>query len=127
MRRQASRRLLQSYSRLARPLVADADNDCRWQALIVLGEFVPSDPEAVWPVVLRYGDHSDPDMRSGVATVLLEHLLEHHFVRYWPRVRRMVRQSPTRFGDTLERISAFGQARAHRREIRDVLTRREAE
>ena len=63
------------YLDLARPLIADPDNDCRWQALIVVGESVRTDPEAVWEVICEHGVSEDEDMRAGVATVLLEHLL----------------------------------------------------
>jgi hypothetical protein len=76
----------------------------------------------VWTIVQRYGDHHDPDMRTGVATVLLEHLLEARFASYWPRVKRMVRQSPVRFGDTLRQAWILGKARSHAREVTRVLT-----
>ena len=122
MRRQAiQRHPLQSYRRLALPLVDDPNNNCRWQALIILGEFVASDPEKVWPIVRKYGDHRDPDMRTGVATILLEHLLERHFASYWPRVKRMVRRSPSRFADTLSRAWLLGRARGYSREVNQVL------
>ena len=119
MRRQSTQRhLLSSYYRLARLLVDDPDNNCRWQALIILGEFVASAPERVWPIVRRYGEHRDPDMRTAVATILLEHPLERHFAAYLPRVKRMVANSPSRFGDTLSRAWLLGQACAHEREIK---------
>jgi len=77
MRRQtAEQRLDVDYLELAKSLIEDENNDCRWQALIVIGEFIPADPEAVWRVVARYGVSDDPDMRMAVATVLLEHLIE---------------------------------------------------
>jgi hypothetical protein len=60
------------YLALAQSLVADADNNCRWQALIVVGENIKSDPDAVWAVIERFGDSPDDDMRMGVACVLLE-------------------------------------------------------
>ena len=41
------------YLAVARRLVADPDNDCRWQALIVVGEFIDVKPSAVWQVVRR--------------------------------------------------------------------------
>ena len=87
MRRQIEERGLRAaYLKLARPLIADEDNDCRWQALIVVGEFIETQPEEVWRVVRKYGASPDEDMREAVACVLLEHLLEYHFKAYFPRV-----------------------------------------
>jgi hypothetical protein len=78
------------YLGLALPLIGDADHDCRWQALIVVCESIPSDPEAVWRAVCEHGVSDDEDMRDGVATVLLEHLLEHHFDAYFPRLKEKI-------------------------------------
>jgi len=89
------------YLALGQSLVADADNNCRWQALIVVGENVKSDPEAVWAVVERFGDSPDDDMRTGVACVLLEELLEAWFDEYFPRVRDLIRGGRTRFAACL--------------------------
>jgi hypothetical protein len=58
---------------LARPLINDPNNDCRWQAMIVVGEFIEQNPEAVWQVICEFGVSKDEDMRDAVATVLLEH------------------------------------------------------
>ena len=68
--------------------------DPRWQALIRVGEFIESDPERVWAFVRRWGSAPDPDLRSGVAVCLLEHLLQHHFLRIFPRVVEAVRTDP---------------------------------
>src|SRR5262245_15511400 len=57
----------------------DGAEDPRWQAMIAVGDFVETEPEAVWSFVQRWGTSRDEDLRSAVATVLLEHLLEHHF------------------------------------------------
>jgi hypothetical protein len=75
------------YLSIARKLVTDPDNDCRWQALIVVGEAIATNPDSVWEVIAEYGSSPDEDMRTAIATVLLEHLLEAHFDRYFPRVR----------------------------------------
>src|SRR4051794_12127373 len=56
-----------AYLRLARQLILDRDNTCRWQALIVIGEFIGTDPEAVWRVVRRHGRAADADLRAGVS------------------------------------------------------------
>ena len=100
----------EDYVELARPLIEDADNDCRWQALIVVGESVETNPEAVWQVVCEHGVSDDEDMRMGVATVLLEHLLEHHFDAYLPRLKQRIEAGSVLLADTLARCWAFGQA-----------------
>ena len=90
------------YLSLARPLVEDPDNDCRWQALIVVGENVDAHPEEVWRVVLAHGDSTDADMRMGVAVVLLDDLLARHFDEYLPKVRAELRRSSARFADMVK-------------------------
>lgn len=86
---------------IASQLFDDPDDDCRWQALIVVGESIGSDPEAVWQVVEKHGSSLDEDMRAGIATVLLEHLLESDFDRFYPRVAKRVLDGDARFADTL--------------------------
>src|SRR3954451_1613593 len=83
--------------------------DPRWQAIIVVGEYIESDPEPVWQFVLRWGAHPQEDLRSAIATCLLEHLLEYHFVAYFPQVERGALEDPM-FGDTFQRCWQFGQA-----------------
>ena len=86
--------LLRGYLTLAQELVEDPNNDCRWQALIVIGEFIQSHPAEVWKIVCKYGDSEDEDMRTAVACVLLEDLLEYHDKRYRKRVEKMAASSP---------------------------------
>jgi hypothetical protein len=74
----ASGHVRRNYFDLAKSLVRDSNNDCRWQALIVIGEYIQSQPEAVWQVIQEFGVSPDDDMRTAVATVLVEHLLEYH-------------------------------------------------
>ena len=74
----------------ARSLIGHPNNNVRWQALIAVGQWIESSPEPVWDVVLEHGGSEDEDMRMGVATVLLEHLLEHHFDTYFPLVRTRI-------------------------------------
>jgi len=65
------------FLRLASATIEDIDNACRWQAMIVVGEFIEDRPHDVWRIVEQYGCSPDQDMRAAVATVLLEHLIEH--------------------------------------------------
>jgi hypothetical protein len=55
----------------------DEEIDPRWQAIIKVAGFIESEPEAVWVFIVRWGCHEDEDLRTAVATVLLEHLLGH--------------------------------------------------
>jgi hypothetical protein len=95
----------------------DGQVDRRWQAIIEVGEFVEGEPEAVWGFVERWGTHPSEDLRSAIATCLLEHLLEYHFALVFPRVERRVRTSK-RFADTFRRCGKFGQSRTRRNAVR---------
>lgn len=95
---------------LARKLIGDDDNDCRWQAAIVVSESIESNPEGVWEAICEFADSQDEDMRDAIATVLLEHLLEHHFERFFDRVKGKVEAGSPMFADTLRRCWAFGEA-----------------
>ena len=90
------------YLHIARALVPDPDNTCRWQAMIVVGEAISSSPQSVWEVIHERGSSSDKDMRTAVATVLLEHLLEEDFSTYFPKVRDRVLSGDRLFADTLK-------------------------
>ena len=98
------------YLRVARRMIADQDNDCRWQALIVVGEFIRSEPEAVWRVVRQYGSSMDQDMRTGVATVLLEHLFE-VYPRYRAEAARVILKGNARLRDTFNMCWNFAAPR----------------
>jgi hypothetical protein len=88
----------------------DGDEDPRWQAVIQISDFVPAEPEAVWPFVLRWGSHEDEDLRAAVATCLLEHLLEHHFDLIFSRVVA-ASKSNTNFAKTTAQCWKFGDAK----------------
>lgn len=83
--------------------------DPRWQAIIAVGEFIESDPAAVWAFIRRWGGHPQEDLRSAIATCLLEHLLEYHFAVYFPQVEQVALMDLL-FGDTFQRCGQFGQA-----------------
>ena len=124
MRKQLRNGRPRRYLALAKRLVADPDKNCRWQALIVVGEFIRSNPEAVWKVICRRGVSADKDMRAGVATVLLEHLLEHHFSSFFPRVRTRVKKGSWRLADTLSSCLPFGRAKSRWHEVKALLQER---
>lgn len=98
--------LRHTYLKMARPLIGDSDNDCRWQALIVVGEYARTTPEAIWWCVRRYGASSDADLRAGVATVLLEHLFEHH-PEYRAQAAKCILRGNSRLRDTFSLCWSF--------------------
>jgi hypothetical protein len=90
-----------TYFQFARDLIRDPDKNCRWQAIIVIGESLETDPDAVWEVAREFGDDPDSDMRMAVATCLLEHLLDQNFDAYFPLVREEILNGRSRMIDTL--------------------------
>ena len=88
---------------------ADGAPDERWQAIIAVGAFLEQDPDAVWQFARRWGAHEEADIRTAIATCLLEHLLEERFEVMLPRIEAEVRRTPV-FADTVRRCWAFGQA-----------------
>jgi hypothetical protein len=72
------RGLRNSCFAIAEPLTIDADSTCRWQATIVIGEFIETQPDRVWRVARALGESRKADIRMASTTVLLEHLLEFH-------------------------------------------------
>jgi hypothetical protein len=83
--------------------------DPRWQAIIAVGEYIESEPEAVWSFICRWGCHPQEDLRAAIATCLLEHLLEHHFAQFFPRVEKLC-HSDQLFADTFGYCWQFGDA-----------------
>jgi len=84
---------------------------------------VQSNPEPVWDVICQHGISEDEDMRAGVATVLLEHLLEYHFDAYFPRLKERIEGGSALLADTLSRCWPFGQAVPRWPEVRALAGR----
>jgi hypothetical protein len=74
--------------------------DPRWQAISKIGEFLESDPETVWPFIVRWGSYDDEDLRTAIATCLLEHLLGKHFDAYFPLVEDLAKSNSTSYRST---------------------------
>ena len=72
----------------------EGELDLRWQAIIGVGEFVDTEPLAVWEFTKRWASAADDDLRTALATCILEHLLEHHFSDMLPRVREAAVADP---------------------------------
>jgi hypothetical protein len=88
----------------------EESRDPRWQAIIAIGDFIQEEPGAIWSFILRWGSSADEDLRYAVATCLLEHLLEHHFRRFFLQVEEAVR-SDALLADTFSKCWKFGQAK----------------
>src|SRR5580704_1269711 len=88
----------------------DGVEDPRWQAVIQISHFVAEEPEVVWPFVLRWGSHEDEDLRTAIATCLVEHLLEYHFDLIFPRVEAAAK-SNAYFAETTVLCWKFGEAK----------------
>ena len=52
--------------------------DPRWQAIVDVGEYLQTEPERIWKFIEELRDTQDEDLRSALATCLLEHLIEDH-------------------------------------------------
>jgi hypothetical protein len=105
--------LRRGYFALARRHVAEPDSTCRWQATIVIGEYIPSEPAQVWVVAKALAKSSVADVRMACATVLLEHLLEFHPATMIPKCEAEL--ADVRFRKTLGACSNFGRGGARRR------------
>ena len=88
----------------------EGEIDPRWQAIIAVGEFIPTESEAVWAFVARWGCSEDADLRMAIATCLLEHLLEYHFDTFIDRVEVLARRERY-FVHTISSCSKFGQSK----------------
>ena len=95
----------------------DGEEDPRWQAMIAVGDFVETEPDMVWSFAQRRGTSPDDDLRSTVATLLLKHLLEHHFDVMIGSVEQPARNNEL-FADTVCRCWKFGQTKEPTRAAR---------
>jgi len=59
------------YFDIAKKLLTDSDNDCKWQSFIIVGYFMQTRPDDCWQIIIRLGDSNEEDTRAAVATVLL--------------------------------------------------------
>jgi len=87
--------------------------DPRWQAIMLIEDFIEDEPEAILPFVLKWGVHEQEDLRWAIACLLLEHLLEFHFELIFPRVQEAAIANPL-FADTFLKTSKLGQAKKER-------------
>jgi hypothetical protein len=82
-----------THFELARSMIGDVDNDCRWQALIVIGDYLESRTDDVWRVIDQYAeDADDDDMQTALFCILLEHLWELNKREYRKCARKLAKQ-----------------------------------
>jgi hypothetical protein len=89
--------------------VREDEIDPRWQAIIKVGEYIQTEPKHVWLFISKWGSHPNEDIRSAVATCLLEHLLEYHFKEFFLLVKDACQKSK-RFASTYNMCAQFGEA-----------------
>jgi hypothetical protein len=82
----------------------------RWQAVILIGEFIEQEPSAVWDFIAKWGCHRRTDLSVAIAVCLLEHLLEHHFTKFFPKVRKLALTNRY-FAMTYRGVWKFGQSK----------------
>ena len=87
----------------------DGQPDPRWQAIFDVSEFIDKNPDEVLAFALRWGSHPNEDVRAAISCCLLEHLLERHFLKVFPKVEETVR-SDALFAETFRLCFKLGQA-----------------
>src|SRR5262245_41994830 len=95
----------------------DGHLDARWQAIIEVSEYIPTNANDVWRFALRWGGSEEPDLRAAIATCLIEHLLEHDFEAFFPRVASQAR-ADANFAKTIRMCWQLGQAEVPTNAIR---------
>lgn len=88
----------------------DDQPDPRWQCIIAIGQYIETEPQAIWEFIRTWGSFPHEDLRTAIATCLLEHLLEYHFTEYFPQVEHLS-TSNSLFADTFLMCSQFGQSK----------------
>jgi hypothetical protein len=101
--------ILSAESILPSEAAPDGEVDARWQAIIEVSEFIETEPDAVWTFVRKWGAHADEDLRTAIATCVLEHLLEQHFDSFIERVEEAAREDSL-FAHTVTGCWKLGQA-----------------
>ena len=88
----------------------EAERDPRWQAIMLIEDFVETEPEAILSFVLKWGRHEQEDLRTAIAVLLVEHLLEFHFQLIFPHIEKAALGNCL-FADTFLRAWKLGEAK----------------
>lgn len=100
----------------------DGENDPRWQAIMLIEDFVETEPEVILPFVLKWGRHEQEDLRTAIAVLLVEHLLEFHFPSLFPRIEKASLEDAL-FADIFLRAWKLGQAKEPENSVRFEILR----
>lgn len=111
---------LKSYYLLSKKIIEDVDNNCRWQSLIIIGEYINNYSDEIYNIIIKYGSSEDEDMRAAIATVLLEHLLEKDFKKYFSLYKNISKNNLLLL-DTLSICWVNGTDSREQREIKKYL------
>ena len=89
----------------------DDEDDPRWAAIIKVSEYLweETDPEPIWAFVVRWSTEADEDLQQALGKCVLEHLLQHYFAEYFPRVEHQARHDAG-FARVFRASSKFGQS-----------------
>jgi len=109
------------YFSLAEPLTLDPDSTCRWQATIVIGEFIETRPDKVWRVARELGQSTKPDIRMAASTLLLEHLLQYYPARMGALFEEELRACNHRLASAISCCGNFGRTSSAKTRIQQVI------
>jgi hypothetical protein len=109
MRKRAQSGNVLEFFDQAKLLVGHPNNDIRWQALIVVGEAIEArvKNDEIWAMILQHCGIDD-DMQDALATVLIEHLLEHDFDNALQKLKAEARKGNAALVDALQRAWPVG-------------------
>ena len=107
--------LRDGYFAIARRHLNDRDSTCRWQAAIVVGEFIPTRGDQVWAMARQLARSPIKDVRMAASTVLLEHLLEYHPARMIPKFEAELATGDQMFRRSVAMCANFNTGRLRRR------------
>lgn len=98
--------------------LSSQDEKSRWDAAIAAGELISVRPQDVWSIVKKFGSIDIPDLRTAVATCVLEHLLEHHFNEFFPLLEEEIKNGNYLLGQTFLECWKFGLSELPQNSIR---------
>lgn len=110
-----------SYLKIAASMICDRSESCRWQSAIVVSEYLDYSEELVWSIVNRYIKKGNIKGVDSVSTVLVEHLLERNFDKYFQRLKAHWLSGNRLVVEILEHCWAFGDAKARWGEVEEFL------
>lgn len=71
--------------------------------------FIETNPKEMWNFISKWGRSDSENVRTAIATLVLEHFLEFYFDDYFPLVEELVK-SDRNFADTFSRCWKFGKS-----------------